>query len=314
MSRIHCEYQEINTGPSTGNRIPGSVCGLTRNGNQASPSENQANSSRSSQAGKTGNDYSTTTRQDECHKLFPSTWTPVLSPSADGTDQHIGAELQMLRSTSSPNTSMQRGIGMVGQQHVQVEWQSTYSEGHRSGDRLRCIPGGMGDLLLQAENRGPWSQQGLFMHINCLKLLAATLAVITFAKAKTAMSILLRIDNPTAVAYINNLGGTASKELVILIRNLWMWCLERNIHIAAVHRIEYSSRYRVQANGVQDRLEVEFCDIPENQQPFWAPGQINTCSFIDGLRWHKSPITKPTKPGVICGLSSFSTTSVLLNP
>ena len=43
---------------------------------------------------------------------------------------------------------------MVGQQHVQVEWQGTYSEGHRSGDRLRCIPGGMGGLLLQAENRG----------------------------------------------------------------------------------------------------------------------------------------------------------------
>ena len=32
------EYQEINTGPSTGNKIPGSVCGLTRNGNQAFPS------------------------------------------------------------------------------------------------------------------------------------------------------------------------------------------------------------------------------------------------------------------------------------
>ena len=35
MSRIHCEYQEINTGSSTaaGIRIPGSVCGLTSNGN-----------------------------------------------------------------------------------------------------------------------------------------------------------------------------------------------------------------------------------------------------------------------------------------
>ena len=49
------------------------------------------------------------------------------------------------------------------------------------------------------------------------------------------MSILLRIDNTTTVAYINNLGGTASKELVILTRDLWMWCLERNIHIAPVH-------------------------------------------------------------------------------
>ena len=94
---------------------------------------------------------------------------------------------------------------------------------------------GWGACCSKQRKGGPWSQQGRFMHINCLELLAATLAVKTFAKAKTAMSILLRIDNPTAVAYINNLGGTASKELVILMRNLWMWCLERNIHIVAVH-------------------------------------------------------------------------------
>ena len=72
------------------------------------------------------------------------------------------------------------------------------------------------------------------MHINCLELLAATLATKTFAKSKTAISILLRIDNTTAVAYINNLGGTVSRELVMLTIDLWMWCLERNIHIAAV--------------------------------------------------------------------------------
>jgi len=73
------------------------------------------------------------------------------------------------------------------------------------------------------------------MHINCLKLLEATLATKTFAKSKTAISILLRIDNTTVVAFINNLGGTASKELVMLTRYLWMWYLERNIHIIAVH-------------------------------------------------------------------------------
>jgi len=79
------------------------------------------------------------------------------------------------------------------------------------------------------------SQQEHLMHINCLELLAATLATKTFSKSKTAISILLRIDNITAVAYINNLGGTASKESVMLTMDLWMWCLERNIHITAVH-------------------------------------------------------------------------------
>ncbi|XP_065902413.1 uncharacterized protein [Dysidea avara] len=94
---------------------------------------------------------------------------------------------------------------------------------------------GWGAHCSRQRTGGPWSQQERSMHINCLELLAATLATKTFAKSKTSISILLRIDNTTAVAYINNLGGTVSRELVMLTRNLWMWCLERNIHITAVH-------------------------------------------------------------------------------
>ena len=41
--------------------------------------------------------------------------------------------------------------------------------------------------------------------------------------------------------------------------------------------IEYTSPYIVQANAGQDRLEVQPCDIPENQQPFWAPGHGPVC-------------------------------------
>lgn len=33
----------------------------------------------------------------------------------------------------------------------------------------------------------------------------------------------------------NNRGGTVSRELVALTRELWMWCLERNIHIRVQH-------------------------------------------------------------------------------
>ena len=44
-------------------------------------------------------------------------------------------------------------------------------------------------------------------------MMAATLALKTFAKNRTGISVLLRIENTTAVAYmyINNQGGTVSK-------------------------------------------------------------------------------------------------------
>ena len=72
-------------------------------------------------------------------------------------------------------------------------------------------------------------------HINCLELQAATLALQTFTKDRRGISVLLRIDNTTVVAYINNRGGTASLNLTNLAKELWMWTLERNICIQAQH-------------------------------------------------------------------------------
>ena len=46
------------------------------------------------------------------------------------------------------------------------------------------------------------------MHINCLELLAACLAIQTFAKERQNINILVRTDNVSARAYINHFGGT----------------------------------------------------------------------------------------------------------
>ena len=89
---------------------------------------------------------------------------------------------------------------------------------------------GWGAVSQKQRTGGPWSQAKCRMHMNCLELLAATLAVNTFLKNKTRMPVLLRLDNTCAVAY---LGGTISKELVYLAKSLWMWCLERDIQITA---------------------------------------------------------------------------------
>ena len=76
---------------------------------------------------------------------------------------------------------------------------------------------------------GPWSTQEKTRHINCLELLAATLTLKTFTKNERDLSVWLRIDNTTAVAYINNQRKTVS-QLFHLTCDLWMWCLKRNIH------------------------------------------------------------------------------------
>ena len=64
------------------------------------------------------------------------------------------------------------------------------------------------------------------MHINCLELSAATLAVQAFIKDLSGIEILLQLDNQTAVAYINHLGGTVYVQLVKLAETLWLWALQ----------------------------------------------------------------------------------------
>ena len=45
----------------------------------------------------------------------------------------------------------------------------------------------------------------------------------------------LELDNTTAVTYINNMGGNKSNDCNMAVRQLWLWCIEHNIWVSAVH-------------------------------------------------------------------------------
>ena len=45
--------------------------------------------------------------------------------------------------------------------------------------------------------------------------------------------IRLKMDNKSAVAYVNKLGGTRSLPLNSLALEMWDWCLQRGIWISA---------------------------------------------------------------------------------
>lgn len=60
---------------------------------------------------------------------------------------------------------------------------------------------------------GPWTQEEAKLHINMLELHAAFLGLKSFAKDKHDCEILLRIDNTTAISYINRLGGIQYQHL-----------------------------------------------------------------------------------------------------
>lgn len=70
-----------------------------------------------------------------------------------------------------------------------------------------------------------WTSSEKSFHINFLKLKAAFLAIKCFAKNEYNKQILLRIDNVTALAYINKIGGTQHKYLNDIAKQIREWCI-----------------------------------------------------------------------------------------
>ncbi len=77
----------------------------------------------------------------------------------------------------------------------------------RYSNRNGCFEDGLGAVCQGVQTGGLWSQMERKLHINCLELLAGSFAVKSFTKNRLCVHVRLRMDNTSAVAYVNRLGG-----------------------------------------------------------------------------------------------------------
>lgn len=82
---------------------------------------------------------------------------------------------------------------------------------------------------------GRWSPSESKWHINYLELLAAFFALKIFARDLHHCQILLRIDNSTAISYINRMGGIQFPHLTQVTKDIWTWCEARRIFVYAYY-------------------------------------------------------------------------------
>ncbi|KAM4807615.1 LOW QUALITY PROTEIN: uncharacterized protein WCC33_005133 [Rhinophrynus dorsalis] len=94
---------------------------------------------------------------------------------------------------------------------------------------------GWGARLGDISTGGRWSSMETSLHINCLELLAGSFALKSLVKDRVHSCVLLKMDNISAVQYINKLGGTKSKPLADLAKDFWHFCLDRDITVVAEH-------------------------------------------------------------------------------
>lgn len=98
---------------------------------------------------------------------------------------------------------------------------------------------GWGATTIAQNAGGRWNrtemEKGELFGINYLELLAAALGLQSLCADQKNVHIQLKMDNTTAVAYINHMGGTKSPPCNSLAKSIWQWCNCRNIWITAVH-------------------------------------------------------------------------------
>ena len=85
------------------------------------------------------------------------------------------------------------------------------------------------------KTNGRWTPVESQLNINALELKAVKFGLKSLYKSKSDVHMRLRIDNVTAVTYINNIGGTKSRICNLIANEIWTWSIDRNIWLSAEH-------------------------------------------------------------------------------
>lgn len=92
---------------------------------------------------------------------------------------------------------------------------------------------GWGACVNKVSTYGWWSKEEKERHINYLELKAVYYGLQCFAKESKSCNILIRVDNTTAISYINRMGSIQYPLLNQLAKEIWQWCENRDIWIQA---------------------------------------------------------------------------------
>ena len=108
------------------------------------------------------------------------------------------------------------------------------------------------------EASGFWSEEECPRHINSLETEAVILALRSLFRKIYNVSILIKSDNTSTVAYINNMGGRSS-EISNIIIDLYEFCIQNEIRIQAMY---LCGRKNVRADALSRRPRDHCYSLP----------------------------------------------------
>ncbi|XP_068994070.1 uncharacterized protein [Neodiprion pinetum] len=128
---------------------------------------------------------------------------------------------------------------------------------------------GWGVVCEGNRSHGFWNMEERKEHINYLELKAVFYGLKCFAKDKHSCEILLRVDNTTALSYINRMSSIQFPKLSNLSKEIWQWCEIRDLgnfasYISSRDNKDADEESRVKQNETEWELAS------------WAYNQVDT--------------------------------------
>ena len=106
------------------------------------------------------------------------------------------------------------------------------------GKRCRTDSSGFGWGGIDLENdvcvQGRWSVVEQAQNINFLELLAIFMSIQALYKECFLVHIEIQTDNVCAMTYVNDMGGMSSVKMDKLAKDIWQFCLNRQITLSAL--------------------------------------------------------------------------------
>ena len=134
------------------------------------------------------------------------------------------------------------------------------------------------------------------MHINCLELLAAWNAVQAFCQGRHNITVLIWLDNISAIAYINHMGGARSHTLAQLAIQFWKWSLQRGIFLKARHiaGLDNQMADEMSRTIIRDRTDWQLNPaIFAQLEHLWGPFQVDMFATRLSTHLHRFYSWKP---------------------
>lgn len=168
---------------------------------------------------------------------------------------------------------------------------------------------GWGAHLQDLEASGLWSSVDLKFHINYLELKAVWLGLREFLTFVRGSTVVAMTDNTTVVGYIRNQGGTRSRVLAELSRDLLLWTEEHDITLRSRH---VPGRLNTRADQLSRRgslLPGEWSLHPAVCLAMWRLWDKPLVDLFATRDNHKLPLFfSPTEDPLACGVDALSQT------